>query len=434
MDYKEQLKAAQEKRGQIAKQVDEIFSTMKTENRSIMSPEEEAKWNSLSKEMDASNATIDALEKRAGITKTTFKQEKADEKFSFIQQLRHAAGIEVEVNEVTQELSQKFLSEHRSAVGMDQHAQGLIVLPYSQVEKRDNAFGIEDTRHYVVQKGSETDHAGAHVVDESLDRLRDPLFQGSMVDRLGFDMMTGLVGDLKLPYQNNVFIAEFEEENATAKRKDSSYSSITMKPHRITAYTVISKQLMLQDSAGAEAEIMRNIRLAINRGVDKAIFGKGGNSVLQFGGFFETDPTVSGALAWDTVVDMETAIKEANYEGSLKYVTNSTGNGIMKKHVIANNTMAKFMLDIGQSQLNGYPLVVNNWIPKNLQVGLDESGLLLLDPRAYKFARWGGLEIQVIREDMTLAMDGMIGVVVNAYVDFGEIRSEGSAVASFKGA
>jgi hypothetical protein len=91
---------------------------------------------------------------------------------------------------------------------------------------------------------------------------------------LGAQLIDGLagsnLGNLKLPRAIGGAVASWQPETGPGTDTDQSFDSFTLIPKRITASTILSRQLILQSSPDIEAFIANDLANAIGVTVDTA--------------------------------------------------------------------------------------------------------------------------------------------------------------------
>ena len=253
--------------------------------------------------------------------------------------------------------------------------------------------------------------AGQEVVAEQKMAILEPLRAALTLVAAGANFLTGLTGDVSIPTYGGTSAA-WKGEVVSADDGAGAFAEVNLAPKRLTAYIDISKQFLNQDSAAAEAMLMSDIINAVASKLEETILGKADVSVTQPGGLFFTPPTIKGIASWANIVAMETAVDSSNaLVGNLKYITNPAGRGVLKSTVKANNL--GYLLE--GNELNGYPVLVTNHVAKNLQVGLDENGIIFGNFGDLVIGQWGGFDLLV--DPVGQALNGNVRIVINAYFD-----------------
>lgn len=272
-----------------------------------------------------------------------------------------------------------------------------------------------------------TDTAGKEIVSTEKFEILKPLRESLVLMKAGAQFIDNCIGDISIPAYGGTSAA-WKGEVVSADDGAGAFSDVDMKPKRLTAYIDISKQFLAQDSVGAEAMLKEDIVLAIAAKLEGTVLGKANVSATQPLGMFYTAPTVNGAASWANVVALETALDSSNaLIDNLSYVTNAGARGILKTTEKAPGT-AKFLLD--GKEMNGYPVHVTNHVAKELQTGADEYGIAFANWRDLVIASWGGIDIVV--DPFTVAKEGKVRLVVNAYFDAAWRRTASYKTGSLK--
>ena len=115
----------------------------------------------------------------------------------------------------------------------------------------------------------------------------------SVCAKLGCRLIDGLVsgqlGDLKLPWATGGAIAQWLPETGGGTDTDQNFDSITLSPKRITGSTVLSRQLILQSSPDIEEFVKNDLSAAIAVAVDDAALN-GSGTVPQPLGILNVPP------------------------------------------------------------------------------------------------------------------------------------------------
>jgi len=118
------------------------------------------------------------------------------------------------------------------------------------------------------------------------------------------------------------------------------------------------------------------------------------------------------------MIAMESAVVAANVEGSMAYITNSVGRGILKG-IDKSTSSGEFLAENGM--MNGYPLLVTNAVVfMGGDAPIGGHGLVFGNWKDLVIASWGGTQITV--DPYTLAATGQVRIVVNGFYDAKGIR------------
>lgn len=268
---------------------------------------------------------------------------------------------------------------------------------------------------------------GKEVVATDKWSIIEPLRASLVSVQAGAQLITGLVGDVSIPTYNGSSVA-WAGETATAGNGQGSFGEVKLTPTRLTAILPVSKQFLIQDSLNAEAMLINDLTNAIASKLESTIFGVSGSTHGTPNGlFYNYTPTVTGSTSYDKVVSLETAVETGNaLMGSLAYVVNPSLKGTLKK--TQKGTNLGFIFENGE--VNGYKCFSSNHVAKNLNAGTDEYGAIFANWSDLLIGQWGSIDIQV--DPYTLAGDGQVRLVVNAYFGIAKRHPESFAVGSLK--
>lgn len=395
IDQKEQLK----------RKAEELINTAETEVRKLNTGEE-SELTSIKKEIADIEAQIKQIEET---NKRNFKpqsQTKTMEKFSLLKAINDVANNR-QLDERAQEVINAGISEFRKA---GQSYNGQIVLP---IEERANIQATVTT-------------AGQENVAEDKLGILEPLRNSMVLVQAGATYMTGLVGDVSIPVYSGSNV-NWEGEVAPASDGAGTFSEVKLAPKRISAEVAISKQFIIQDSNSADEMLKRDIVNAIAEKLEKTILGKEAGSTTKPAGLFATAPTIAGTPSYKDIVDMETALEEANVIGDKVFIVNPSAKAVLKTTEKASGT-AKYLME--GEEMDGYKVLTSASVAKALQVGADEAGVVFGCFNDYVIGQWGGIDLVV--DPYTYAANGKIRLVINAYFDAKPRRAASFVTASVK--
>lgn len=269
--------------------------------------------------------------------------------------------------------------------------------------------------------------AGQEVIAEEKFGILEPLRNHLVLVQAGANYLSGLVGDVSIPtYSGTSALWKGEVESAVDGA--GTFAEVTLSPKRLTTYIDVSKQFLNQDSVAAEQMLMNDIVNAVASKLEATILGKAAGSATQPAGFFATAPSIKGAASWANVVALETSVATANADvQNMKYITNAAGKGILK---VASKVSGQNGFILDGKEMNGYEVLVTNAVANALQAGTDENGILFGNFNDLVIGQWGGLDLIV--DPYTVAKEGKVRIVINAYFDAKPRRTESFKTGSLK--
>lgn len=257
---------------------------------------------------------------------------------------------------------------------------------------------------------------GVHdeVVETEIQGILEPLYANSVLSKLGVRWYTGMKhGDIQVPImgKSNVF---WESEIAEAQGTGNAFTTKKLSPKRLTAYVDISKQLIYQDTIGAEAAIRRDLVNALQDKLEATILGAAaGDAEKPAGIFYGVSPT--SITTYKNLCDFEAGIEESNIGGDMKYLLSPKAKAALRN--MAKSTKST-QLVFENNEVDGTAAVVTtNVASKKLAYG--NWNFLAL-------GSWGNVELQ-LDESGDVALKGCVRIIINAYFDAVILRPEAFA-------
>jgi hypothetical protein len=105
-------------------------------------------------------------------------------------------------------------------------------------------------------------------------QVSDPLTNALILSKLGARVHTGLVGDQRIPFYTGT-TAQAAGQIECVTDTAGLWSEKVYIPFRVTAVIPVSKQWLIQESAGAEAMLMRDIVRQLTSRIERVLLGNG---------------------------------------------------------------------------------------------------------------------------------------------------------------
>lgn len=258
---------------------------------------------------------------------------------------------------------------------------------------------------------------GVDVVATDLYDIIEPLRAKNVLVQAGAKFYTGLTNNAQIPVMTGSNVG-WAGETAAATDGNVLFNNVTLTPKRLTAYVDISKMLLAQDSIGVENAIRQDLINAINSKLENTILGKGAKSATSPAGIFN-GKTPTKVTDFEGLVGLEAKVEEANVLGGISYIASPSARASFRNMMKGSRGTAQLAYTDGT--LDGTPVYsTSNVEAKTFVVG-DFSNLAI--------GSWGGWDIVV--DNYTQAVNGMIRLVVNAYFDAALIRPEAFQYGTF---
>ena len=250
------------------------------------------------------------------------------------------------------------------------------------------------------------------VIEVQFADLLTPLRAKNVLVAAGAKYMSGLIGDVQVPIMGAGNVT-WEGEVASAQEAGYTFTSKKLQPKRLTAYVDISKQFLVQDSIGAEQAIRADIVAAINSKLESTILGSAqGSTTTPAGIFYGQSPKT--ITTFKDICDLEASIEDANVIGECKYVMSNKAKAALR-NMPKSSKSTQLVMENGE--VDGTPVLnTSNVEAQNIAYG-DWNNLAI--------GQWGSIDLVV--DPYTLAKDGQVRIVINAFFDAVTLRPEAFA-------
>jgi len=250
-----------------------------------------------------------------------------------------------------------------------------------------------------------TASAGGNLVATELlaSSFIDILVNVMRVMSMGATMLTDLVGNIAIPRATSGSTGYWVAENGAPTESQQAFDQVALTPKTAGAYVDYSRRLLLQSSIAVEAFVRMDIARTIALMIDlAAIAGTGASNqprgILNTSGIGSVAGGTNGAApTWDNIVDLESAVANANAPtGALGYLTNTKVRGKLKRTQKFTGTNGQEIWQGGE--LNGARAEVSNQVPSNLTKGTSNgvcSAIVYGNWADLLIAMWGGLDMML---------------------------------------
>lgn len=378
-----------DKKNLLLNEANGIVDKCKTEIR-CFNKEEEERFTAIKAELKDLNKELRAIENSLNnVTnnENNLNSNKMEKNFSLLKAIRSVANNKA-LNDVEAAVVEAGANEMRKA--------GINTVGQIQLPSVENRAAIT-----VASEGTDT------VATDLFDVVK-PLQAKNVMINAGAKFVTGLVGDLKYPVMSNGNVT-WEGETAKAKDGAPTFTSVDLKPKRLTAVVAISKQFIVQDSVGAEAAIREEIINALNSKLEATILGNGAGSATEPEGLLHiVTPTQVASFA--DVCDKESDLEAANVYGNMTYVMSPKAKSALRGMIKGTNGTG---MVYENGEVDGTRALSTSHVKGTDYVYGDFS--------QYIIGQWGNIDLTV--DTVTLAADGQIRLVVNAFFDAKPLRA-----------
>lgn len=421
------LKEKKESLADVEKRMLELHEKAKTEKRSL-TDEEKKEWqgmvdkrNNIQLEIAQEETIQSILKRQAEPTPQTKDEKKILAEFRFHDVIK--ASLEFrEKGKLPEGLVAEMSQEaEREAKLAGQTIKG-IGIPYmvlrSARPNANNMINFEKRANQVVG----TESAGGYTVPTELVGFIDALYAKLKLVSLGAQKLTGLTGKIDMPTGENNMVTVWEGEVDDNVVSNKTFGKKSIEAHRLSAFTPMSKQLIIQSSLDIENYIREQLLTATSIAVETAAINGAGSTdplgLLGTSGIGSVVGDTNGAVpAWSHIVDLETAIysADADVEG-MGYLTTPGIKGVLKKTAIESGDATKIW-PVGSKELNGYRAEVSTLVPSDLTKGTSTNchAIMFGNFKDLVMCQWGGLDILV--DPYSSKYQGLVEVQLDSFHD-----------------
>ncbi|WP_310613741.1 phage major capsid protein [Limnohabitans sp.] len=309
-------------------------------------------------------------------------------------------------------------------------------LPFAPDEKHARTYsevmGKKQTRAaYQVGTASQ----GGNLVATNLmaDNFIEVLRNASVTAQLGARYLTDLTGNVDIPRQNGAANLSWVGESTAGSESEATFDKVSLKPKTITAWSLISRLMMLQSSPAIEMLARADLLAQCALGIDLAAMsgsGAGGQptGIVNQSGVSSIIGGANGAnLSFDHIIQMYSGPRLANApQANLGFAINSKAFGYLST-LKATTGQYLWMPQGGIAQapgdtLRGYPYAVSNQLRSALSKGTSTgqcSELIYGNWLELLIGMWGVMEIAVNPYDSTGFKNGDVVLRVMQTCDIG---------------
>jgi HK97 family phage major capsid protein/HK97 family phage prohead protease len=240
----------------------------------------------------------------------------------------------------------------------------------------------------------------------------DVLRNASSVMQAGATMLTGLVGDVKIPKKTAASTAGWiSTEGGASSESEPTFGQVTMSPKSLGAFTDITRLMMMQSSLDIEALVRNDLSTGLALAIDNGGLQGSGSSgqptgIANTSGINAPTDFAAANPTFAEVVAMETAVAEDNaLMGNLAYILPAGMYGALKT-TAKDSGSGQFVVEPGGT-MNGYRAIVSNQVTAGDLYFGNFADLLI--------GMYGGLDITV--DPYTASTSGTVRIVALQTVD-----------------
>ena len=414
---KNSVELRQERAGLI-EEANNLLETCKTEARNL-NEDEQVSYDAKMESIDKLKKDIEMVERQeklnaeiaSNVASAPVNEPKEVRGYSLFKAIQ--GSMNGNLDGIEKEMHEEAVNEARSA-GRTINGLGI---PSFMLEQRD----IITEGGYTPDGGSAV--AGSAIAPTNVLGFADAMREASVFDKVGASILTNLSANTTIPVTGASTVA-WEGEVDSAADGGANFGKVELTPNRLAAYVDISKQLLMQNGAGAEQAIIRDLGRAVGQKMDAAIFSTanaGGGAPTSLGelttGSITSEASHDASSVFSDLVAAEAALAEAGgLEGNLAYVCSPALLKDIKQAAQVAGVSAGFQGGI----VNGYKSFFTNGCTKVANTSAD---FFFGDFSKLYIGMFGGLDIMV--DPYSVATSGQTRLVLNQYMDWGVSNGAG---------
>lgn len=259
--------------------------------------------------------------------------------------------------------------------------------------------------------------AGGYLVATENMGFIEILRNRSVAFRMGARRLSGLQGNVTVPRQSAAATAVWlANEASTATESQQTFVQLSMTPKTVSAYTEVSRLLLLQSSPSAEAIVTDDLAQVVAVAADLGVLN-GSGAAGQPTGIMGTSGvgTVTGtSIAYAGVLEYQTDVATSNVTPARGgYVTTPAVASLLMQRVKFTSTASPLWEgNVWDGSMAGFPAMSSNQMPA--------ASMLFGDWPEAVVAEWGVLEVEV--NPYANFQAGIIGVRAMYSLDVGVRR------------
>jgi HK97 family phage major capsid protein len=265
---------------------------------------------------------------------------------------------------------------------------------------------------------------GGYLVATESQGFVEILRNRSVAFRMGARRLSGLNGNVTIPKQTGAGTAYWlATESTQATESQQAFQQIALTPKTASAYTEISRNLLLQSSPGAEGIVSDDLAQITALAVDLATLS-GSGAAGQPTGIVNTSgigSVTATSVDYAKVLEFQTDVATSNvYPARGGYVTTPAAAAIlMAKQRFSSTDTPLWQGNVWDGTMVGFPAMSSNQM---------SAGMIFGDWSEVVVGEWGVLEIAV--NPYANFQAGIIGVRAMYSVDVGVRRAFAFSYAS----
>lgn len=261
----------------------------------------------------------------------------------------------------------------------------------------------------------------------------DAVYAKTILVELGAQTMSGLTGNVDLPYMSTAPATEWLPENEESVDAVGAMNKYSLTPKRIANFLPVSKLLLVQSSVDVERRLWDHLITATAVKLQGGAIAGGTHACTGLlatsgignvaGGTDGAAPTHAHMLA----LIREVAIDNCDF-GALAFLCSPQARWKLQSTAIESGHPQRVWDPIVRDMLLGYKAGVTSLVPDNLTKGNQSevcSAIIFGNWNEMTIGQFGGLDLTV--DNLTSAKSYMVNLILNAFYDVAITRPQAFA-------
>jgi HK97 family phage major capsid protein len=261
----------------------------------------------------------------------------------------------------------------------------------------------------------------------------DAVYAKTLLVQLGAQTLSGLTGNVDLPYMSTAPATEWLPENETSVDAVAALDKYSLTPKRIANFLPVSKLLLIQDAVGVEQRLWNHLIEATAVKLQAGAIQGGTHACTGLlatsgigdvaGGTNGLAPTFAHILA----IMREVAIDNCDF-GALAWLVNPQTRWKLQSTAIESGHPDRVWNPMIQDSLLGYKAGVSSLVSHTVTKaasGAACSSIIFGNWNAMTIGQFGALDLTA--DNITGAKDYVVNLILNAFYDVAITRPQSFA-------
>ena len=349
--------------------------------------------------------------------KTEVRELTAEENAEFEVNQTELRNLEAAEKELEKELEITERNTQKNIIDNKMEKEFSLIRSLSEAYNSGKKDNIVINRAHTITgvSGEGEDIVPVDLVNELIMPLREEYLFGQLPVRV----RTNLSGDVQIPIFGGGTLSKDAHvgETGLAAEYTASFDSITLKPHRFSVWTTISKQWLIQAIPSATSAITEDLSRQFWDKIEALLLSDASATELKPAGLLK-GLTATEVTTYNDLCNFEAGLREKKYR-NVSFAISPRAEANFKSSIMGNNATGMIMQN---GKLDGLDTVVTS--------NIEPNQFLLADWSNVQFGFWENPTISFF-EDFQLAQNGQVGIILSGFYDVKLLRSDAIALGEY---